>query len=83
MHIWRVAEGRLAEHWLVLARDGAAVAIGFAHDERAAAAVVEGIERRGGSAAAVQADISDTAQVTRLRRARAPPRTARHRGRQR
>ncbi|WP_322092105.1 SDR family NAD(P)-dependent oxidoreductase [Paraburkholderia bannensis] len=46
-----------------LAEDGASVAITYARDAAAAAAVVEAIELAGGKALAVQADAADAADV--------------------
>jgi 3-oxoacyl-[acyl-carrier protein] reductase len=46
-----------------LAADGAKVAITFAKDTAAAAAVVEAIEREGGTAIAIQADAADAKAV--------------------
>jgi 3-oxoacyl-[acyl-carrier protein] reductase len=46
-----------------LAADGAKVAITFAKDTAAAAAVVEAIEREGGTAIAIQADATDAKAV--------------------
>jgi 3-oxoacyl-[acyl-carrier protein] reductase len=46
-----------------LAADGAKVAITFAKDAAAAAAVVEAIEREGGTAVAIQADAADAKAV--------------------
>jgi 3-oxoacyl-[acyl-carrier protein] reductase len=46
-----------------LAADGAKVAITFAKDTAAAAAVVEAIERAGGTAIAIQADAADAKAV--------------------
>ncbi|WP_321950810.1 SDR family NAD(P)-dependent oxidoreductase [Paraburkholderia bannensis] len=48
-----------------LAEDGASVAITYARDGAAAAAVVEAIELAGGKALAVQADAADVAAVNR------------------
>ncbi len=52
-----------------LAKEGARVAICYAHDEGAAKDVVTEIESAGGEAMARQADISDEAQVRALFRA--------------
>ena len=49
-----------------LARCGAAVLINFRRDASAAAEVVERIEARGGRAAAIQASVSERAEVDRL-----------------
>jgi 3-oxoacyl-[acyl-carrier protein] reductase len=46
-----------------LAADGAAVAITYAKDGKAASAVVKAIERDGGRAVAIQADAADTEAV--------------------
>src|SRR4030081_2513842 len=46
-----------------LAADGASVAITYAKDANAAAAVVKAIERDGGKAVAIQADAADTKAV--------------------
>src|SRR3984957_11666782 len=46
-----------------LAADGAAVAITYAKDAKAASAVVEAIERAGGKAVAIQAEASDAEAV--------------------
>ncbi len=48
-----------------LAAEGASVAITYARDGAAAAAVVDAIEKRGGRAIAIQADAADNAAVTR------------------
>ncbi|WP_322054450.1 SDR family NAD(P)-dependent oxidoreductase [Paraburkholderia bannensis] len=48
-----------------LAEDGASVAVTYARDAAAAAAVVEAIELGGGKALAVQADAADVAAVNR------------------
>jgi len=48
---------------LRLAADGAALIINYLEDAHAAQGVVEAIAQAGGSAAAVQADVSDAAQV--------------------
>lgn len=49
-----------------LAADGAAVAINYASDEAAAHEVVESIERGGGRAVAIRADVSKVAEIERL-----------------
>jgi 3-oxoacyl-[acyl-carrier protein] reductase len=49
-----------------LARDGYQVTVNFAAGEQAARAVVTAIEAAGGSAVAVQADVSDPAAVAHL-----------------
>jgi 3-oxoacyl-[acyl-carrier protein] reductase len=49
-----------------LAADGAAVAVNFAASEKDAAAVVERIRAGGGKAAAIRADMSDSAQSKAL-----------------
>ena len=46
-----------------LAADGAAIAITYAKDAKAASAVVEAIEREGGKAVAIQAEATDAAAV--------------------
>lgn len=46
-----------------LASDGASVAITYAKDAKAAAAVVKAIEEKGGKAIAIQADAADTEAV--------------------
>jgi 3-oxoacyl-[acyl-carrier protein] reductase len=46
-----------------LAADGAAVAITYAKDDKAAAAVVEAIEREGGKAVAIQAEAANAEAV--------------------
>jgi 3-oxoacyl-[acyl-carrier protein] reductase len=46
-----------------LAADGAAVAITYAKDSKAASAVVEAIKREGGNAVAIQADAADVDAV--------------------
>jgi NAD(P)-dependent dehydrogenase (short-subunit alcohol dehydrogenase family) len=51
---------------LACARAGWAVAVNFARDAAAAGAVVESIRAGGGTAAALQADVSDDAQVSAL-----------------
>ena len=51
---------------LKLAEQGAAVAVNYAGSERAASAVVTAIEERGGTAVAIQADVSDPAQAASL-----------------
>jgi 3-oxoacyl-[acyl-carrier protein] reductase len=50
----------------LLARHHAAVAINYKRDQEAAAAVVESIERTGGPAIAVQADVTDTGEIERM-----------------
>ncbi len=47
-----------------LARDGATVAIGYAHSAHAAEALVEAIRAAGGNAVAVRADATDAAGLT-------------------
>ncbi|BDU76123.1 SDR family NAD(P)-dependent oxidoreductase [Mesoterricola sediminis] len=49
-----------------LARRGAAVAVNYANNAEAAAAVVRDIEAAGGKAVAIQADVRDAAQVEAL-----------------
>jgi NAD(P)-dependent dehydrogenase (short-subunit alcohol dehydrogenase family) len=49
-----------------LARDGFAVCVNYLHDEAAAGKVVAEIAGAGGMATAVQADITDTSQISRL-----------------
>lgn len=49
-----------------LARDGAAVAVNYAGDAGAAIKVVEAIERQGGRAIALRADVADRSQITKL-----------------
>jgi 3-oxoacyl-[acyl-carrier protein] reductase len=49
-----------------LAADGARVVVNYAHSEGPAAEVVRQIEQAGGRATAVQADVSDPAQVKHL-----------------
>lgn len=61
---------------LRLAREGASVVINYSSNESRAAAVVEAIETAGGKAVAIQADISNIADVQRLFRE-----TIRHFGR--
>lgn len=51
---------------LLAAQQGYAVGISYIADEAAAAAVVAAIERAGGAALAIQADVSDEAAVERL-----------------
>jgi 3-oxoacyl-[acyl-carrier protein] reductase len=51
---------------LRLAKDGAAVVVNFAGSERQAQEVVADIEKAGGSALAVQADVSKVKNVVRL-----------------
>jgi 3-oxoacyl-[acyl-carrier protein] reductase len=46
-----------------LAADGAAIAITYAKDSKAASAVVEAIKREGGNAVAIQADVADVDAV--------------------
>lgn len=48
------------------AADGAAVAFSYVHNESAARAVADGITGRGGRAAALQADLGDTASIRGL-----------------
>ena len=47
----------------LLAAHGAAVAVNYVHNEKAATAVVEAIEAEGGRAVAVQADVRDQSEV--------------------
>jgi len=49
-----------------LAAAGASVVVNYAHSEKAAAEVVSQIESAGGQAVAVQADVSQSAEVTKL-----------------
>ncbi len=49
-----------------LARDGARVAVNYAHGEGAAAETVAAIEASGGSAAAIRADIGQVREIRRL-----------------
>jgi 3-oxoacyl-[acyl-carrier protein] reductase len=49
-----------------LSRDGAAVVVNYAGSEQQAHAVVRDLEKAGGRALAVQADVSDVAAVERL-----------------
>ncbi len=49
-----------------LARDGASVVVNYARSEKEAAAVVDRIAAAGGQAVAVQADISEPAQIQSL-----------------
>ncbi|HEX2546377.1 MAG TPA: SDR family oxidoreductase [Ramlibacter sp.] len=51
---------------LLAARKGYAVAVNYARDEAAAGEVVRSIERSGGKALAVQADVADEQQVLRM-----------------
>jgi 3-oxoacyl-[acyl-carrier protein] reductase len=51
---------------LRLARDGAGVVVNYAGSEQQARQVVQGIEQAGGRAVAVQADVSNVADVGRL-----------------
>jgi 3-oxoacyl-[acyl-carrier protein] reductase len=48
------------------AREGASVAVNYRRDEAAARATVEAIERLGGAAIALQADVADWPQVERM-----------------
>jgi 3-oxoacyl-[acyl-carrier protein] reductase len=49
-----------------LAADGASVAINFNHDETVAAAVIKGIDERGGRAVAIRADVSRIGEIASL-----------------
>ncbi|MFF2540958.1 glucose 1-dehydrogenase [Kitasatospora sp. NPDC058063] len=49
-----------------LARDGAQVVLGYAHDERAAAEVVRAVEAEGGRAWALRADLGEAGAAERL-----------------
>jgi 3-oxoacyl-[acyl-carrier protein] reductase len=51
---------------LAFAREGASVVVNYRRDEAAARATVEEIERLGGAAIAVQADVAEWAQVERM-----------------
>lgn len=51
---------------LRLAQDGAAVVVNYTHSEEKADDVVAEIQSKGGQAAAIQADISDTSDIHRL-----------------
>lgn len=51
---------------LAFAREGASVVVNYRRDEAAARATVEEIERLGGVAIAVQADVAEWAQVERM-----------------
>jgi len=51
---------------LAFAREGASVVVNYRRDEAAARATVEEIERLGGAAVAVQADVAEWAQVERM-----------------
>ncbi len=52
----------------LLARNGAAVAVNYFRSEGPAAAVVDGIRKNGGTAAAFRADVRDAAQVDAMAR---------------
>ncbi len=52
----------------LLGRRGAAVAVNYFRSETAAAAVVDGIRKAGGTAAAFRADVRDAAQVEAMAR---------------
>jgi len=46
-----------------LTRNGASVALTYATDDKAASAVIKAIERNGGKAGAIQADVADVEAV--------------------
>lgn len=60
------SKGLGAEIARQFAAEGASVVVNYSHNEDAADAVVHDIEQAGGAAVAVQADMSDEAQVRKL-----------------